>query len=199
MAAEQIDYDIPAQPLAAALERYSASSGRQIIYDSALASGRRSAPLEGRFTAEQALQSLLAGTGLAPRYVAADAVVLLRLPPRPDHRQDAPVNTAPPAAVARYYARIQAGLRRAFCGNERTRPGGYRVALALWIEASGAVGRAALIGPTGNPDLDAAIGQAVSGLVLGEAPPAGFAQPVVLVVAPDLTGDCERGRAGTGP
>jgi hypothetical protein len=199
-ASEQIDFDIPAQPLAVALERYGARSGRQVVYDSALAEGRMSAPVEGSFTPELALQNLLAGTGLVPRYVAADAFVLVRLPPAALPRQAPVVNTASPAAVARYYGRIQARLKRAFCDNERTRRGGYRVALGLWIDASGVVNRVARIGPTGDPDLDATIDHAVIGLAIGEAPPVGFAQPVVLVVVPELAWDCQgRQPAEAGP
>lgn len=86
MAAEQRDgsvessvsmeFDLPAQPLALALERYSVASGWQIIYDSNLATGLRSAGVRGNLPPSAALRMLLAGTGLVPQYMAADGVML---------------------------------------------------------------------------------------------------------------------------
>jgi hypothetical protein len=192
-AGEQVEFDIPSQPLASALELYSARSGRQVVYDSTLAVDRRSSPVMGSFTPELALERLLVGTGLMPRYMAADAFVLVGVPSALRRRQEGQAKAASPADVARYYGRVQAALGAAFCGNERTRRGGYRAVVALWIGASGVIGRAALIGPTGNAALDAAIARTVGGLAIGAAPPPGFAQPVVLLVVPDLTRECQGG------
>ena len=70
------EFDLPAQPLALALERYSVASGWQIIYDSNLATGLRSAGVRGNLPPSAALRMLLAGTGLVPQYMAADGVML---------------------------------------------------------------------------------------------------------------------------
>jgi hypothetical protein len=186
-----VAFDIPAQPLAAAIERYSVVSGRQVVYDGRLAAGRRSAAVEGLLTPEAALRRLLDGTGLGPRDVAADAFLLVALPPAAAaSRPDPLANTAPPALVEQYYGLIQARLRTALCADSLIRGGGYRLALGFWIGAAGAVSRTALLGTTGSADLDRAIDRAVGGLAVGAPPPAGFAQPVVLVVTPALTRDC---------
>jgi TonB family protein len=131
---------------------------------------------------------LLAGTGLSPRYMAADGFVLVPDPKSP--RQSLPVNTAPYRVVTQYYGRIQAGLRQTLCADRRARAGGYRVAVGLWIGSSGAVTRSALLDSTGDPDLDATLHRAVRDMNIGEPPPAGFAQPIVMVIAPDAMRDC---------
>jgi hypothetical protein len=98
--------------------------------------------------------------------------------------------------VTQYYGRIQAGLRQAFCADRRTRFGGYRVAIGLWIGASGAVARSALLDTTGDSDLDATLGRAMGEINIGEPPPAGFAQPVVMVITSDVMRDCQAMQSG---
>jgi hypothetical protein len=57
-------FNIPSQPLGAALEVYARVSSREVLYDGALSEGRRSSLVDGVYTPEVALQILLAGTGL---------------------------------------------------------------------------------------------------------------------------------------
>lgn len=179
-------FDVPSQPLASALEAYGAISGWQVVYDSALAKGRKSVEVKGDFTPEVALRRLLAGTGLSPRYMAADGFVLV-----PDPiAKNSDINTASPGAVTRYYGRIQAGLRQTVCADMRARSGGYRAAVGLWIDASGAVSRSALLDSTGDSGLDVTLERAVRNMNIGEPPPAGFAQPTVMVITSDVIRDC---------
>ena len=187
----EIAFDIPAQALASALERYSVAARREAIYNGQLAIGRRSTAVLGVFTPEVALERLLRGTGLSPRYTASDAFVLSREAWEPE--KTASVNPASLATIMRYYGEIQTSLRRAFCSNSRTQPGDYRIAVSFWIGVSGNVTRTELLGSTGDADLDATIDNVISTLFIGVAPPHGFAQPVTLVIAPqpsDVTGDC---------
>lgn len=174
-----VAFDIPAQSLASALDAYIVAAHREVLYNSELAAGRSSTRVKGKFTQEAALQLLLEGTGLLPRYMAADAFVLVV-----DDTPPVPTNAAPKEVVMHYYGRIQASLRQAFCAQRQTRPGSYRVAVAFRIGPSGTVSRAALLGSTGDRDLDAMIGEALGGLAIGAPPPNGFAQPVVLMVTP---------------
>lgn len=60
-------FDIPAQPLSQALNQLAVRSDREILFSPALTRGKRSPPLGGVFTAEAALERLLAGSGLAIR------------------------------------------------------------------------------------------------------------------------------------
>jgi outer membrane receptor protein involved in Fe transport len=57
-------FDIPAEPLGAALHDFARVSGQQIIFTDSLVAGKTVAPLHGKYTPDEALQRLLAGTGL---------------------------------------------------------------------------------------------------------------------------------------
>jgi hypothetical protein len=92
-------FDLPVQPLVSALETYGAVSGWQVVYDGALARGRQSAAVKGRFAS-------------------------------------------------------------------------------------------ALLDSTGDPNFDATLERAIRSISIGAPPPAGFAQPVILVITPDVTRDC---------
>ncbi len=186
-AQHQISFDISAQSLVSALEVYGAISGRQVVYDASLAEGRQSTGVKGVLPPDVALHKLLAGTGLAPRYMAADGFVLV-----PDRDVDQPrMGTQSQEAVTRYYGRVQARLKQILCADKLTRLGGYRAVIGLWIASSGIVTRAVLLDTTGNSNLDSVLDRMVSRLVIGEPPPAGFAQPLVMLVVPDRTRDCQ--------
>src|SRR5688572_3298905 len=56
--------DIPAQDLHAALQQWAVASHHKIFYRSELVAGKVSPAIKGDFTASEAVQKLLAGTGL---------------------------------------------------------------------------------------------------------------------------------------
>jgi hypothetical protein len=184
----QITFDIPGQPLSLALERYGDASGREVLYSAGLAEGRRSSAVRGILSPETALQTLLRGTGLAPRFLPDGSFVLM------------PISPAVRASTGdagifrqRYYARIQASLREALCANDDARPGNYRVAALLWIGSSGEVVRHARLGSSGASDLDQGIDRTLGHLTISAPPPTGFAQPVLVMImpqAPDVTMGC---------
>uniref|UniRef100_B0T9D4 TonB-dependent receptor n=1 Tax=Caulobacter sp. (strain K31) TaxID=366602 RepID=B0T9D4_CAUSK len=58
------DYDLAAQPLGQALGQVARLSGRQIVAPTALVAGKTAPALKGRYTADQAYEILLAGSGL---------------------------------------------------------------------------------------------------------------------------------------
>ncbi|MBQ1765443.1 MAG: TonB-dependent receptor [Aquincola sp.] len=72
-----LQVDIPAGALADALRSLATQSGLRIDADSGLTEGRRTAGARGALTARQALDNMLASTGLAAS-VAADGTVALR-------------------------------------------------------------------------------------------------------------------------
>ncbi|MBI1198948.1 MAG: TonB-dependent receptor [Phenylobacterium sp.] len=75
-----IAFDIRSGTLEAALVAYSAQSHRQLLYSAALVAGRQAPALKGRFTADEALERLLSGSGLvAGRTV--DGSIILRARP----------------------------------------------------------------------------------------------------------------------
>ena len=75
-AAEPRAYDIPAGPLAPALNRFADESGLQMVYDTALAAGQKSPGVTGTMTAAQALTRLLAGSGVTFEFTGERTVAL---------------------------------------------------------------------------------------------------------------------------
>lgn len=68
-------FDLPAETLSQALRDVAVRTGRNVIAPDDLVHSRRARSLSGTFTAEQALQRLLAGTGLRYRLVEGTFVV----------------------------------------------------------------------------------------------------------------------------
>ena len=71
------DYSLPAQPLARSLREVAVRSSVSVLAPSELVSGRRAPPLNGRFTAREAVERLLEGSGLGVSAVG-DALVIRR-------------------------------------------------------------------------------------------------------------------------
>jgi iron complex outermembrane recepter protein len=71
-------FDIPAGPLGAALAMFGDIARLKLLVPSDIVRDRRTAGVSGSFTPEQALQLLLAGTGLAYRF-SGDAVTVERM------------------------------------------------------------------------------------------------------------------------
>lgn len=76
-------FDLPAQPLSQALNQLAVRSDREILFSPALTKGRRSPALSGMFTAEQALDRLLAGSGLDVRLEGRSFLIVAETPLAP--------------------------------------------------------------------------------------------------------------------
>ena len=174
----EVVFDIPSQPLATALSAYGAIAGVQVLYETDLAVDRRSAALKGSFTQEAALQALLAGTGLVGRRTDVDAITIA-----PESREQSG-SAAHIAPDGRFLGALQAGILGALCGNTDTRPGGYRMALQLWITSAGILQRASLLGSTGNAHRDEALIARLQNVRIAVSPPAGMTQPITLAIVP---------------
>ena len=87
-------FDIEGGPLDQALKAYAERLHSQMLYDARLVAGRRTAALRGRYTANEALQRLLAGTDLQADAPSANTIVLR---PRASAATDpSPATAAPP-------------------------------------------------------------------------------------------------------
>jgi hypothetical protein len=178
-------FDIPAQPLASALEAYSTLTGIEILYDSGLAAGRRSTDVQGTMPAGDALRTLLTGMSLSARLIAPDAVTI-ELPPASAHEDAEP---APQNSAHRvYYSRIQAGLEQAFCKDNQVRPGGYRALLKFTVAQDGRIRQPHVVGTTGSDERDRMIARTLDGVELGSPPPADLRQPIMMVILPQICG-----------
>lgn len=67
---------VPAGPLTPALNSLASQAGLQILYDASLAQGKTTRGVSGTLTPEQALDAVLAGTGLSTRFAGPNQVVL---------------------------------------------------------------------------------------------------------------------------
>jgi hypothetical protein len=190
-----VTFDIPSQPLEAALERYGDLTGREVLYNSALVVGRRATAVDGSFSPEDALSRLLEGTGLSAEFLSDGSFVLAPLPRASQAKADA----VPVVVQQKYYARIQTSLRNAFCENNIARAGNYRVVMKFWIGQTGDLARFERLGSAGNANLDQGIDETMRGLQIGASPPAGFTQPVLVMIVPHgrgVTMGCNANRFG---
>lgn len=74
--AAAFQFDIPAQPLASALEAFAEQSGLQVAYAGGAGGGIRSAAVAGRLAPAEALRQLLAPTGYEHEFVNAKTVTI---------------------------------------------------------------------------------------------------------------------------
>lgn len=186
-------FDIPAQPLPQALQLYGETTGVAVLIDARMLGGLRSTAVSGRHAPLPALQMLLQGTGLTPRFVDGGGFTLVA-GETPASSGAGPANAGTPsatdpAASRRRAARvIQQSLEIALCGARVTRPGGYRVALQLWLDpANHRVSRADVMESSGDRRRDAAILRRLDDLAMPGLP-ADLPQPVTLLLLPHAAG-----------
>lgn len=75
-AAETLSFDIPSEDLGLAISQAARQAGREIVFSANLTRGRRAPALRGRMSLDQALDRLLAGSGVRRRESADGAIVL---------------------------------------------------------------------------------------------------------------------------
>ncbi len=177
-----VAFDIPAQPLASALETYSAISGTEVFYDAALAAGHRSTPVKGLFSRERGLEVLLRGTGYGPRTTGAGIVSVA-----PASRDLAQLDMGLRQSFHRYdyyFAALQARLSHALCNSDRAPVRSSEMIFRFWLSKSGEATRADLIASGGDPDEDRALVSAIEGLALNQPPPADLPEPITMAIFP---------------
>ncbi|MET3665751.1 TonB-dependent receptor [Caulobacter sp. 1776] len=77
----RLSFDIPSKPLKAALVDLAVQAGASISTQAAAGCAPTSQPVRGRFTLQDGLARMLAGTGCGYRMIDASAVEIVRLPP----------------------------------------------------------------------------------------------------------------------
>lgn len=178
-----IHFDLPAQPLAVALDAYAAASGRSVLFPDTLVAGRVSAPIHGSYGGREALDLMLAGTGLIADDVGTPGVDAFVLKPSGASGPEPPPPAAASAhAIDRYGGLVQARLLRVLCDDMLTAPGDYRALLRLAVDDRGKAD-VRLLGSTGDGRRDAAILRAL-GRTRFIAPPADVPQPLTLLILP---------------
>ncbi|BBK43509.1 TonB-dependent receptor [Allostella vacuolata] len=125
-----VAFSIPAQSVDGALAAFSAATRVQVLTQGAVTRGVRSPGVSGTLPPQEALGRLLAGTGLAARFLNADTVTVERIP-------------APGAAVQLDPVQIEGRMVRA-SGALQPLPEAY---------AGGQVARGGRLGALGNVDM----------------------------------------------
>lgn len=69
--------DFPAEELGVALQKVALLSKHKLFYTSELVEGKRSSPVKGTYTAEDAIRQMLSGTGLTAE-ITSSSVILIR-------------------------------------------------------------------------------------------------------------------------
>lgn len=185
-------FDLPALPLAIALERFMAITKVAVIVDSEVIGGRTSVALHGRFSPDQALRSLVAGTGLDPQPLEFEAYTIVASPRSTESQ--------PLSRFTQYAAAIQQAVTNTLCQFDETRPTHYRVVVRMWLNWSGTTTCVELATRTGSPGLDRAISDALQRTEVGLPPPTDLPQPVKLAIMPRAidTAVCAANDAGGG-
>ncbi len=75
--AQLVSFSIPTQPLAGALSAFSRTTGWEVGYSSQIVRGKTSQALSGAMTPAQALEKLLAGSGLSIRFTGPTTAALV--------------------------------------------------------------------------------------------------------------------------
>lgn len=179
-----LDFDIPAQPLATALQRYALISSRPALFSSAMVAGRTSTALHGLHAPEAALHRLLEGTGLIAQKGKggpADAFVLKVVSAQANAARPSP---GPDGLDIDYGGQVQARVWEALCAEARTAPGDYRSLLRFEVDASGRLRQPRLLTSTGDVRRDAAVLEALERVRVGRAPPPRMAQPLTMILLP---------------
>ena len=193
---EPLRFDLPAQPLEISLSVFGRLTGHSVLVASNLTAGREAAAVQGDFAPREALQRMLAGSGLAARYIGADAFTLVPVPSVPPSAHERVGENVPKADAATgqagYATVLQASITRVLCIAQPDAFGRYRLGLQLWIDAAGLVNEARLIEGSGLAQRDALVLATLGSLRMDAPPPPGMAQPVTILLTPraDPARDC---------
>lgn len=187
-----VHFDLPAQPLAQALQSIGHMTELVVLAPAPLIEGRVSAPVSGDYLPREALQRVLVGTGLQADFTGPDEALIVSQPAAaaaPVAGQQATERLAIDGMTddgdqLAFAAMIQARLIEALCAMSLTRPGNYRLVAQLRIDDRGVVVAADVVGSTGLASRDAAIARAIRTLKLDAAPPSGLPEPITILLRP---------------
>ena len=157
-------FDLPAQPLARALQDFARLTELIVLAPAPLLDGRTSAPVQGDYVPRDALGRMLAGTGLRAEFSGPDEAIIVAQPeaetaPAPaDTPADAalPIDGIGDSGERRAFAGLlQAHLIEALCAQPAAVPGSYRLVAQVRIDNRGAVVAVNMVASSGSAARDA--------------------------------------------
>lgn len=186
----QIAFDIPAQPLDAALAQYFRATGVQLLYDSALTAGRRSSAISGRYAPREALRRILADTGLVVRYSRSNAAIITGVEGRTAAtslvplgrvvvREKAAERAASSSERLAYYSQLEQALQTRLETDPRTARLAFQVTASLRVDEAGQVTELRLERGSGVRETDRLLALVLTGAPVAKPPP-GLAQPLLV-------------------
>jgi len=176
-------FDIEAQALATALRAFSEASGTAVLFDDALVADRQTQGLHAEASPRDALRILLVGTGLEARFSSVNAVTVTLQAPTATGATSVPDAEPAPVLDERAARVLQLAVERVLCARGSTRPGSFRLAMQLWIDATGSVTKAVALAPSDRPARDDDVLTAVQAVRVPDA----FHRfsPVTILLAPN--------------
>jgi hypothetical protein len=181
-AATQWQIDMPPQSVDEAIYQLGVVTDVQIFADGQVVAGRRARSISGAYTAEDALKTVLAGTGLVVRATGMGSLLVTEALSGPKSEE-----------LRRHYStELQRRVVKSLCAAADPGIGNYRLALRMWITEQGRPERVDLLSSTGDRDRDLRIRDVLLGISASK-PPEGLPQPVIMVILPRSSqdsGDC---------
>lgn len=183
-----VHFDIPRQPLALSLDRYGATTGLPVFFDSAMVAGRMASAVHGFYDPEMALRAMLEGSGLVASNArpgqAANAFVLRLADTARSTNAASQDAISTQTASRKYDGLIQTRIREAFCANDRIDAGDYRIAMRFEIDVAGQIIHPLLLASTGDRARDIDVIDTLKKIRVDYAPPDNIAQPFTMVILP---------------
>jgi hypothetical protein len=189
-------FDIPAQPLDSALVAFARVSGVDVLNDNEVTAGRQTAGVRGELAPLEALEHLLAGTGLKVLIVHARAVVIVMedtrgepLSASAEHGPALALDTlqvrAPGPQVGgdgerytQYTTAVRAQIESRLRSLQDERAAQFSAVVRLWIAPDGRVVRLAWEHDGGDGAMDRAIEQQLQDTQLARPPSEAMPQPL---------------------
>ena len=171
-------FEIAAQPLDQALGAFSVATGLPMLYDSALAAGKRSSAVSGQMKPREALALLLAGSGLSARFTQGGAVVVYAgsgsaVTLNPITAVAAPVigGTRDDPAARGYADTVRRQIVERLRVDQALSSGDYVLTAMVWIAEGGETRRVEIITGSGQAARDQAFVAAATAMRFPVPPP----------------------------
>lgn len=196
-----IAFDISDQPLDVALKIYAQQADRSLLYETRQMRGKRASPVQGSYDADAALVMLLTGTGMRIKRLPSGmtAITAATAPVNPAQKSKAPADRQDMLAAGiaqenRLYhdGYLQHSIYRLLCSRPDLQADRQRIVLRFSVNATRRI-EDLHVRVAAAPAIEDGV-RAVLASARLTPPPAGVAQPVLMLLSPDMAsrwGGCQ--------